>query len=186
MALLFSWVPVEARESFVTQSLQQHCDAHSGSWSSAAAVAVGITITTAFQEARCLHAYWHQEPRSLLFHWSWWDFSWLLKLPVTCDGCYCSTTAVPLLQSAVMRARSRVLCHRGCWSTIAEISSVKSQRGGKILSDFLPVLSILTEQSGKCSFQVPPQKRAWKGWDVVENHRQMIYIEFKIFLLMGV
>lgn len=109
-----------------------------------------------------------------------------LKLPVTCDGCCCFTTADPLLQSAVLRAISRVLCHRGCWSTIAQISSVKNQREGKILSDFLPVLSILTKQSGKCSFQVSPQKRAWAGWDVVENHRQIIYIEFKIFLLMGV
>lgn len=34
----------------------------------------------------------------------------LLKLPVTCDDCCCSTPAVPLLQSAVLMARSPKFC----------------------------------------------------------------------------
>lgn len=119
----------KARESFVTQSLQAlWCR---GSWSTAAAtVAVGITTATALQEARRLLT--QQESRSPQFHWSCCTAKaakasshlWRLLLFYTCSA----IAVVSGLDGQI----PRVLCCRGCWSTIAEIASVKAEGRKKI------------------------------------------------------
>lgn len=130
----------------------------------AAAVAVGITTTTALQEARCLHSYWHgKSPRvhsstEVVVLAKAAKASSHLGWPLLFHSC--STIAA---QSAVLTARSQEFCAAEAAevATIAEIASVKSP-SKNILSDLLPVLPILAKQSGKCSFQVPPQKRVWQ------------------------
>lgn len=129
----------------------------------AAAVVVGIATTTALQEARCLHSYWHgKSPR---VHSSTEavvlakaakassHLGWLLLFHS------CSTIAA---QSAVLTARSQEFCA----AEAAEVPLLRllvSKAQAKIFSlSFCQCFPILAKQSGKCSFQVPPQKRVWQ------------------------
>lgn len=149
--VIYQWVPTESKGKFRYPDLTS---------TAAATVAVGITTATALQEARRLLT--QQEPRSPQFHWSCCTAKaakasshlWRLLLFYTCS----TIAAVSSLDGQI----PRVLCCRGCWSTIAEIASVKAE-GRKNFFNLLPVLPILAKPSGKCSVQVPPQKNACKG-----------------------
>lgn len=92
--------------------------------------------------------------------------SWLVELPVTCDGCFCSAPVVLLLQSAVLRARSQELCAtEAAEAPLLRLLVPQTEGKKKILFDLLPVHPILVKQSGKCSFQVPPHKSTWRRWE---------------------
>lgn len=83
----------------------------------------------------------------------WW---WLLL-------CNCSTTAIV---SSPEGQIPRVLYCRSCWSTIAEIASVRSQRGKKIISlIFCQCFQLWQNNLGNVVFRFHHRKKAWKGWE---------------------
>lgn len=153
----------------------------------AAAVAVGITTTTALQEARCLHSYWHgKSPR---VHSSTEavvlakaakassHLGWLLLFHS------CSTIAA---QSAVLTARSQEFCAAEA-PEVPLLRLLVSKAQAKIFSlIFCQCFPFWQSNLGNVVFRCHHRRGYGRRGNGVENQQTNdLHRVQKIFLLMG-